>query len=212
MKTARVMIISVILMWVSIFAQTEYPVDSLLTSTPVSKIRKIVIFPISLWQRISYSDVSFNCQFFPSCSNYSAQAIARYGLIPGFAFTADRLIRCNPFAHGYHIRSTEPIFYDDGRMVNNVPKNPLANYTGRKSAVLASGLSAILPGTGRIYAGRSWDGVFGFLTVTALANLTYRYHKDNYDTGRLFFGSLTAIFYLGELIGAYQASVAYNRW
>jgi putative membrane protein insertion efficiency factor len=40
------------------------------------------------------------CRFTPSCSEYAAQAIARYGLIDGSARAADRLMRCNASAVG----------------------------------------------------------------------------------------------------------------
>ena len=48
--------------------------------------------------------------------------------------------------------------------------------------------------------------MFGFLTVSALANITYQYHNLNRDGGTLFFGTLTATFYLGEIVGAYRTS------
>ncbi len=211
MKTAKIMFFSIILACMNLFSQKGSSVDSLLNSPNISKVKRIGIIPISFWQKISYADSSFNCQFFPSCSNYSGLAIARFGLISGFVITAARVIRCNPFAHGYHIRSSKPLFHIDGRMLNHLPKKIIIKSKGRKSAVFASGLSSILPGAGRIYAERTWDGLFGFLTISSLANLTYRYHIKNNDPGRLFFGTLTMTFYLGELFGAYQAAIAYNR-
>ena len=44
------------------------------------------------------------CRFTPSCSEYAAQAIARYGLIDGSARAADRLMRCNESAVGAYPR------------------------------------------------------------------------------------------------------------
>jgi putative membrane protein insertion efficiency factor len=40
------------------------------------------------------------CRFYPSCSNYAAQAIARHGARRGAMLAARRLIRCNPFVKG----------------------------------------------------------------------------------------------------------------
>jgi putative membrane protein insertion efficiency factor len=34
------------------------------------------------------------CRFKPSCSNYSAEAVKRYGICRGLALTAERLARC----------------------------------------------------------------------------------------------------------------------
>ena len=40
------------------------------------------------------------CRFEPTCSAYGREAIARYGSPKGFALTAGRLLRCNPWARG----------------------------------------------------------------------------------------------------------------
>ncbi len=34
------------------------------------------------------------CPMYPSCSQYSQQAVARYGLVKGWMMTMDRLMRC----------------------------------------------------------------------------------------------------------------------
>jgi len=34
------------------------------------------------------------CRFKPSCSNYSVEAVRRYGIGRGLAMTAERLVRC----------------------------------------------------------------------------------------------------------------------
>ncbi len=39
------------------------------------------------------------CKYYPSCSNYAATAINRYGL-KGLAMASWRLLRCNPWSHG----------------------------------------------------------------------------------------------------------------
>ena len=40
------------------------------------------------------------CRFEPSCSHYSEEAIARWGLLRGLILTVWRLLRCHPFARG----------------------------------------------------------------------------------------------------------------
>jgi len=42
------------------------------------------------------------CKFYPSCSNYTYQAIAKYGVLKGVYLGAKRILRCNPFSHGGH--------------------------------------------------------------------------------------------------------------
>ena len=40
------------------------------------------------------------CRFYPSCSRYSEEAIAKYGAMGGVWLTARRLLRCQPFHPG----------------------------------------------------------------------------------------------------------------
>ena len=43
---------------------------------------------------------SGTCRFTPTCSHYSYQAIAKYGLLKGSALSAWRILRCQPFSKG----------------------------------------------------------------------------------------------------------------
>ena len=40
------------------------------------------------------------CRFNPTCSEYGAQAIEKYGIIKGGIMTSWRIIRCNPWNKG----------------------------------------------------------------------------------------------------------------
>ena len=59
----------------TLLSQSKYPVDTLVQSTKINILKKIGLLPISMWQRISYNSNYFNCQFYPSCSNYCAKAL-----------------------------------------------------------------------------------------------------------------------------------------
>lgn len=41
-----------------------------------------------------------SCRFYPTCSHYTYQAIAKYGLVRGGLMGAWRLLRCQPFNPG----------------------------------------------------------------------------------------------------------------
>ncbi len=40
------------------------------------------------------------CKFQPTCSEYGAQAIIKYGVVRGGARAVWRILRCNPFTRG----------------------------------------------------------------------------------------------------------------
>jgi putative membrane protein insertion efficiency factor len=40
------------------------------------------------------------CRFYPSCSQYTYEAIAKYGILKGGALGAWRILRCNPYNKG----------------------------------------------------------------------------------------------------------------
>lgn len=41
-----------------------------------------------------------SCRFTPSCSEYSAEAIEKYGAVKGGYLTIRRILRCHPFHSG----------------------------------------------------------------------------------------------------------------
>ena len=74
-----------------------------------------------------------------------------------------------------------------------------------RSPWLAAGLSAIVPGAGKIYAGKTGQGVASFLAVGSLAAITAEQWKhngmDNWRT--IVAGSLCAVFYIGNIYGSW---------
>ena len=40
------------------------------------------------------------CKYYPTCSEYTKQAIEKYGLEKGILLGSKRIIKCNPFSKG----------------------------------------------------------------------------------------------------------------
>jgi putative membrane protein insertion efficiency factor len=55
---------------------------------------------IRLYQATISSVMSHNCRFTPTCSQYTYEAIAKFGLFKGIWLGARRLARCQPFHPG----------------------------------------------------------------------------------------------------------------
>jgi putative membrane protein insertion efficiency factor len=41
-----------------------------------------------------------SCIYSPTCSEYTYQAIAKYGFVRGVSMGVERLLRCHPFSQG----------------------------------------------------------------------------------------------------------------
>ena len=66
-------------------------------------MKKTIIFLINFYKRhISkwLESRNIRCKFYPTCSDYTKQAIEKYGIIKGGFLGIYRIIRCNPFSKG----------------------------------------------------------------------------------------------------------------
>lgn len=63
-------------------------------------MRAIALWTIRGYQRIISPMLPPSCRFYPSCSDYTYQAIDRYGLWRGGLKGAWRILRCNPWNDG----------------------------------------------------------------------------------------------------------------
>lgn len=62
----------------------------------VSKMKILLIKLIKLYQKIP-GPWHNACRHFPTCSNYTIEAIEVYGALKGSLMGAKRILRCNPF-------------------------------------------------------------------------------------------------------------------
>lgn len=66
-------------------------------------MKKILIFLINLYQKhisLWLTSKNINCKFYPTCSEYTKQAIEKYGAGKGIIIGLWRILRCNPFSKG----------------------------------------------------------------------------------------------------------------
>ena len=57
--------------------------------------RKIVIYVIKLYQKFLSPFLGKNCKYYPTCSEYTKQAVDKYGIIKGSILGIIRILKCN---------------------------------------------------------------------------------------------------------------------
>ena len=57
---------------------------------------KFAIFLINLYQKYISGLFGKKCRFYPTCSEYTKQAIDKYGIIKGSLKGIKRILKCNP--------------------------------------------------------------------------------------------------------------------
>lgn len=62
--------------------------------------RWLAVAPIRAYQLLLSPMFGQRCRYYPSCSEYAAQAITRFGILRGLVLAVWRLLRCNPFSRG----------------------------------------------------------------------------------------------------------------
>ena len=63
-------------------------------------IRMLLIAMVRFYQRAVSPLLGSNCRFSPSCSQYTIEAIEKYGAIRGIWKGLKRIARCHPFSSG----------------------------------------------------------------------------------------------------------------
>ena len=66
-------------------------------------MKKIIIKMICFYQKhiaewLSLKNI--NCKYYPTCSEYTKQAIEKYGILKGGFLGIIRILKCNPFSKG----------------------------------------------------------------------------------------------------------------
>ncbi len=85
---------------------TNRPPDSVLdrgesgSTAQHSLMQKVLLGAIRTYQLTLSPFIGRQCRFYPTCSHYASEAIAKRGALKGAQLTLRRLARCHPFHPG----------------------------------------------------------------------------------------------------------------
>ncbi|MBN8705954.1 MAG: membrane protein insertion efficiency factor YidD [Bacteroidetes bacterium] len=65
-------------------------------------MRTILIVLIKFYKMAISPYFPPTCRFTPTCSQYSIDALTKYGAFKGSVLSVKRIFRCHPFSHGGH--------------------------------------------------------------------------------------------------------------
>ena len=66
-------------------------------------MKRLFIFLIEKYQKhisLFLESKGIRCKFYPTCSEYTKQAILKYGCLKGCFLGIKRILKCNPFSKG----------------------------------------------------------------------------------------------------------------
>jgi putative membrane protein insertion efficiency factor len=63
-------------------------------------MRVLLIFIITLYQKLISPLLGPSCRYTPTCSQYAKEALSKHGLLKGVILSVRRVLRCHPFHSG----------------------------------------------------------------------------------------------------------------
>ena len=66
-------------------------------------MKRLLLYLIEKYQKhisLFLENKGVKCKFYPSCSEYTKQAIIKYGSLKGSFLGIKRILKCNPFSKG----------------------------------------------------------------------------------------------------------------
>jgi len=117
-----------------------------------------------------------------------------------YLFTDDKLPSKDEFLSPFDVNEKENIstFYDWKK------KPPY------KDGTLAGIMSAVIPGSGKIYVGETGDGIVAFITTAVFAFIAYDNFKAGHTTRAWIWTGVAAFFYAGNVYGSVAAAQVHN--
>ena len=75
----------------------------------MSLLARVLTAPIVAYRRYVSPALPARCRFYPSCSAYAQEAIAKHGALRGLGLAVLHLLRCHPFHPGGYDPVPDPI-------------------------------------------------------------------------------------------------------
>ena len=63
-------------------------------------MKRLILSAIGFYQRQISPLFPARCRYIPTCSQYAAEAVEKYGVLRGGRLALKRLLRCHPFHRG----------------------------------------------------------------------------------------------------------------
>jgi TM2 domain-containing membrane protein YozV len=79
-----------------------------------------------------------------------------------------------------------------------------------KNSTISGMMSAIIPGSGKIYVGEIGDGIVAFITTTVFAFIAYDNFNAGHNTRGWIWTGIAALFYGGNIYGSVAAAQVHN--
>lgn len=198
--------------------RASYPIED---ASPSGAGERAAVGGLHLYRFLFSSQDADRCRFRPSCSVFAEDAVLRAGTLRGALMASDRLQRCHLLAGAGYARDLE------GRLLDPVsrylgpepgagggpgadPFTPAVEAPTRapKPAATAAVLSTLIPGAGKLYAGRPADALVAALaTGLPLTFAVQDFRRDGVDSVRgWFMATLAGGFYLGNIWGSAAAA------
>jgi len=140
----------------------------------------------------------YNNSFITQVDEYQTEGEKLFNF--SYLFTDDELPAKDEFLSPFDVNEKEKLssFYD-------WKKEP-----PYKDGTLAGIMSAIIPGSGKIYIGEIGDGIVAFITTTVFAFIAYDNFKAGHTTRAWIWTGVAAFFYAGNVYGSVAAAQVHN--
>ena len=63
-------------------------------------VKNIFLFLIRIYKKLISPFLGNHCRFYPTCANYTFEAIEKHGVLKGFILGSKRILKCHPWHPG----------------------------------------------------------------------------------------------------------------